>query len=60
MPYLLLGKAGGALKTKRWLHYSNNEPHNNLLVSILNLMDIEANTFGNPDWCTGPLSGVVG
>lgn len=60
MPYLLLGKAGGALKTKRWLRYSGNEPHNNLLVSMLNLMDVDAKTFGNPDWCTGPLSGVVG
>lgn len=59
MPYLLLGKAGGALKTKRWLRYSGNERHNNLLVSMLNLFGVEAKTFGKPDWCTGPLSGLV-
>ena len=59
MPYLLLGKAGGALKTKRWLRYSGNEPHNNLLVSMLNLLGVEAKTFGKPDWCTGQLSGLV-
>ena len=60
MPYLLLGKAGGELPSKRWLRYSGNEPHNNLLVSLLNLMGVEAKTFGNPDWCTGPLKGLVG
>jgi hypothetical protein len=59
MPYLLLGKAGGALKTKRWLRYSGNEPHNNLLVSMLNLMGVEAKTFGKADWCTGPIAGLV-
>jgi hypothetical protein len=59
MPFLLLGKAGGALKTQRWLRYSGNEPHNNLLVSMLNLMGVEAKTFGKPDWCTGPLSGLI-
>jgi hypothetical protein len=59
MPFLLLGKAGGALQTKRWLRYSGNPGHNNLLVSMLNLMGVEATTFGKPDWCTGPLSGVV-
>lgn len=59
MPFLLLGKAGGALTTKRWLRYSGNPGHNNLLVSMLNLMGVEATTFGKPDWCTGPLSGVA-
>jgi hypothetical protein len=59
MPFLLLGKAGGALQTKRWLRYSGNPGHNNLLVSMLNLMGVEATTFGKPEWCTGPLSGVV-
>jgi hypothetical protein len=59
MPYLLLGKAGGALKTKRWLRYSGTEPHNNLLVSLLNLLGVEAETFGKADWCTGPLSGLT-
>jgi hypothetical protein len=59
MPFLLAGNAGGALKTGRWLQYSGDPPHNNLLVSILNLMGNPATTFGKPDWCTGPLSGLV-
>ena len=33
-------------------------PHNNLLVSCLNLMDVPASTFGNPAYCTGRLAGV--
>jgi hypothetical protein len=58
MPFLLLGKAGGALETKRWLRYDGNPPHNNLLCSMLNLMGVEASSFGKQDWCTGPLSGL--
>lgn len=58
MPFLLLGKAGGALQTKRWLRYNGNPGHNNLLCSMLNLMGVEASTFGKADWCTGPLSGL--
>jgi hypothetical protein len=30
-----------------------------LLVSMLNAMDVPATTFGNPDFCTGPLSGLT-
>jgi len=59
MPFLLLGGAGGALRGKRWLRYADSPKHNDLLVSILNLMGVEATTFGKPDWCSGPLSGLA-
>ena len=58
-PYVLGGRAGGALTTGRFLTYPVAVPHNNLLVSILNLMGIPDQTFGKPDWCTGPLAGLV-
>jgi hypothetical protein len=59
-PYVLAGSAGGALRTGRYLSYDGaNLPHNNLLVSILNAMGVPDTTFGKPDWCTGPLSGLV-
>jgi hypothetical protein len=32
-----------------------NEPHNNLLVTIANLMGVEIDTFGDPEICTGAL-----
>jgi hypothetical protein len=58
-PYVLGGRAGGALTTGRFMTYAGTVPHNNLLVSILNAMGIPDQTFGKPDWCTGPLSGLV-
>jgi Protein of unknown function (DUF1552) len=58
MPFLLAGKAGGQLQTQRWLRM-NPQPHNNLLVSVLNMFGIPDQTFGHPDFCTGPLAGLV-
>lgn len=58
MHYVMAGKAGGALRTGRFLKY-NNESHNNMLVSMLNVMGIPATTFGNPEYCTGPLPGLA-
>jgi hypothetical protein len=55
MPYVLAGGAGGALKTGRFLAY-DKVPHNNLLVSCMNLMGVTGTTFGNPAYCTGPLA----
>ena len=57
MPFLLAGNGGG-LRTGRWLRY-DRRPHNNLLVSILNLFGDPRQTFGNPMYCTGPLAGFA-
>ena len=54
MPYVLAGGAGGAWKTGRYIKRVG-EPHNNLLVSIANAMDVPVSSFGNPDFCTGSL-----
>ncbi|MEO8213712.1 MAG: DUF1552 domain-containing protein [Myxococcales bacterium] len=59
MPFVMAGRAGGKLRTGRFLKFTGSVPHNNLLVSILNLMDVPATTFGNPKNCTGPLAGLV-
>jgi hypothetical protein len=58
-PYVLAGSAGGALQTGRFLSYDGDVPHNNLLVSLLNLMGLPDTTFGRSEWCTGPLDGLV-
>ena len=58
MPFVLAGHAGGALPGGPVPEVHGSVPHNNLLVSCLNLMDVPATTFGNPAYCTGRLAGV--
>jgi hypothetical protein len=57
MPFMLAGNGGG-LRTGRWLKF-NSLPHNNLLVSILNLFGDTRQTFGTAQYCTGPLTGLT-
>ncbi|HMI87627.1 MAG TPA: DUF1552 domain-containing protein [Polyangiaceae bacterium] len=57
MPFMLAG-GGGGLLGGRWLKYASL-PHNNLLVSILNLFGDTRQTFGDPKYCTGPLTNLV-
>lgn len=58
MPFMLVGGAGGAFKTGRWLKVPRT-PHNNLLVSFMNAYGMPGNTFGKPQYCTGPLAGLA-
>ncbi len=58
MPFIIGGSCGGYFNTGRYLNYSD-DPHNNLLVSLANAMGVQTNTFGNPNYCTGPLSGLT-
>jgi len=58
MPFVLAGGAGGALRTGRFLSYAKSVPHNNLLVSCMNLMGVAGTTFGDPAFCTGPLANL--
>jgi hypothetical protein len=57
MPFMLAG-GGGGLRTGRWVKY-NSLSHNNLLVSILNLFGDTRTTFGDPKYCTGPLTNLT-
>jgi hypothetical protein len=56
MPFLL---AGGGLRGGRWLRYADAPPHNNLLLSLLNLYGDPRTTFGDPRCVTGPLPNLV-
>jgi hypothetical protein len=56
MPFLL---AGGGLRTGRWVKAATDTPHNNLLVSLLNLFGDPRTTFGDPRCCTGPLPNLI-
>ncbi|MDC0672827.1 DUF1552 domain-containing protein [Nannocystis radixulma] len=56
IPYVVAGKAGGAVKTGRWLQVPGERAHNDLWSGCMNVMGIEAKTFGNPIYCQSPLA----
>jgi hypothetical protein len=58
MPFVVAGSAGGRVKTNRWLKVAS-QSHNNLLASFANLFGLDQPKFGNPDFCTGPLTGFA-
>jgi hypothetical protein len=53
MPYLLAGRAGGSVKTGRWMQLDGDVPHNNLWVGCMQAMGLEVTTFGDPEFCDG-------
>jgi len=57
--YVLAGGASAAIETGRFLHYDGDIPHNNLLVSLLQSFGLPDETFGEPEWCDGPLTGLA-
>jgi hypothetical protein len=58
MPFILAG-GGGYFRTGRYVTYAPKQPHNNLLVSVMNAMGQPDTTFGEPQFCTGPLPGLT-
>jgi hypothetical protein len=58
MPFVMAGSGGGYFDTGQYLELGNVS-HSNLLVSIQNAFGIESPTFGDPRFCTGPLSGIT-
>lgn len=47
LPILLVGKAGGTLKTGRHLRFPKNTPIANLYLAMLDRMDVHASAFGD-------------
>jgi hypothetical protein len=58
MRVFLLGNCGGALKTGQHLAL-NAQPHQKLLVTLMNAMGVLENEFGETSYGTGPLPGVL-
>ncbi|MFO0724204.1 MAG: DUF1552 domain-containing protein [Myxococcota bacterium] len=58
MPFIIAGSGGGYFRTGRYVSYTNVS-HVNMLVSFLNAMDIPATTFGDPQFCDGPLTNMT-
>ena len=59
MPYFLAGSAGGHFDTGRYVTMTSETAHSRLLVSLLNAFGIQQNEFGNPEYGTGPLTGIT-
>ena len=57
-PLLLIGKAGGALRTGRFLNYDKQE-HVKLLVAICQLMGMSTTSIGDRVTNSGPLAGLL-
>lgn len=57
MPLILAG-GGGGLKGGRMVDFGG-KPHNNALVSILNLFGDTRTTYGHAQFCTGALTGLT-
>lgn len=63
VPFVLAGKAGGALTPGRFLDYrgkraGENEPHTKLLVSIAQKLGVDIDRFGYEGHGTGPLDNL--
>lgn len=58
MPFMLAGNVEGYFKTGRYINYGGT-PHNNLLVSVCNAFGLGLTSFGDPNFCTGPLPGLA-
>lgn len=59
IPFMLLGSAGGHFRTGRYLQF-DRQPHNRLLVSLLQSMGLDSTSFGHPDFGSqGALAGLT-
>ena len=59
-PFIMAGKAGGGLRTGRFLNFDGKE-HAKLLVAVAQLMGLSSTTMiGDRQTSAGPLAGLVG
>ncbi len=56
--FVVAGGAGGTIKQGQHLHYGARA-HSDLLLTLLHAMGIEAATFGDPAFVTGPLTELL-
>jgi hypothetical protein len=58
MPFVTAGNPAGHFRTGRYLDF-DGRTNNDLHVSLQNAFGIESQTFGDPEFCTGPLAGLT-
>ncbi len=59
LPIVMAGSAGGYFDTGRYVTYQTTRSTNDLLVSVLNAFGEDVTTFGESQYCNGPLSGLT-
>ena len=60
MPCIILGSLGGKFRTGQFLELNGRDgSQNNLLVSLAQGMGWQTNVFGNPEYCSGPVPGLM-
>ena len=55
----MAGSGGGYFKTGQYLTFDGDRPHNDLLVAIANALGHPITTFGEAEYCKGPLPGLT-
>jgi hypothetical protein len=58
MPFVLAGGGGGTLRTGRYVRF-NGTPHNDLLFTLLQVMDVNDPSFGREDMTPSVLSTLL-
>ena len=58
MTFLIAGGKNAGIRSGRWLKV-RSQPHNNMLVTLLNLFGGTDKTFGNSKYRTGMLRGLT-
>ncbi len=57
MPFVWIGKLGGAVRTGRYIQYPSLVPHNRLLLAMAEALGLPLTTIGVPELCSdGPLT----
>lgn len=64
LPWVLIGSAGGYLRTGRYVKLPANPrskrgvPHNDLFITLANAVGVATNVFGNPSLSSGPIAAL--
>lgn len=58
MPYVLAGGGGGYFKQGRVIN-TGGRAHGELFVNLMNMMGVEGNSFGIPDFCDGAIESLI-
>lgn len=57
VPIVMAGGLHDSWQTNRYLDF-DDQPHNDLLISLARGMEVDIDTFGDPDFASGPLPGL--
>ena len=59
VPYVIAGNYQNRINSGRYLRYTSDTPHNNLFIAAAQAVGANIDSFGNPNFSTGPLPGAL-